>query len=44
MSLAWEACHVADRTYDLRRQDGAYAEDFGKGGAGSLYLGFDALV
>jgi hypothetical protein len=42
--LGWEACHVADRTYDPRRQDGSYAEDLGEGGAGGFYLGFNAPV
>ena len=44
MRLGWEACHVADRTYDPRRQDGSYAEDLGEGGAGGFYLGFNAPV
>jgi hypothetical protein len=42
--LARETRHVSDRPYDPRGQDGACAEDFGKGGAGGLHLGFDALV
>ena len=44
MAPTREARHVTDRAYDPRGQDGTYAEDLGEGGAGSLYLGFDALV
>src|SRR5215217_5384120 len=33
VSLAREACHVADRTDDLGGQYGTYAEDLGEGGA-----------
>jgi hypothetical protein len=39
-----EAHHVADRPDDLRGQYGTHTKDLGEGGAGSLYLGFDALV
>jgi hypothetical protein len=42
--LGREAHHIADRPDDLRGQYGTYAEDLGKGGAGSLYLRFDAPV
>ena len=44
MGLCREARHVAYRAYDPGGQYWTYAEDFGKGGAASLYLGFDALV
>jgi hypothetical protein len=44
VGLGREAHHVADRPDDLRGQYGTYAEDLGKGGAGSFHLGFDALV
>src|SRR5215208_7268674 len=42
--LAREALHVAGRPNDPRGQYGTHAEDLGEGGAGSFYLGFDALV
>src|SRR5215211_2015712 len=42
--LGRKSHHVADRPDDLRCQYGSYAEDLGEGGAGSFYLGFDALV
>ena len=44
VGLGREARHVADPPDDLRGQYRTYAEDLGKGGAGSLYFGFDALV
>jgi hypothetical protein len=44
VGLAREARHVADRPDDLGGQYGTWAEDLGEGGAGSLYLGFDAPV
>jgi hypothetical protein len=42
--LGRKACNVADRPDDPGRQYGTHAEDPGEGGAGSVYLGFDALV
>jgi hypothetical protein len=44
VGLCREARHVAYRAYDPGGQYWTYAEDFGKGGAASLYLAFDALV
>ena len=44
MGLGREAPHVADHAHNLRGQYGTHAEDLGKGGAGSFYLGFYALV
>jgi hypothetical protein len=44
VGLCREARHVAYRAYDPGGQYWTYAEDFGKGGAASLYFGFDARV
>jgi hypothetical protein len=44
VGLSRETRHAADRAYDLGGQYGTYAEDLGKGGAGSFHLGFDAPV
>jgi hypothetical protein len=44
VGLGREACYVADRTDDLGGQYRANAEDLREGGAGSFYLGFDALA
>ena len=44
MGFCREAHHIADRPYDLGGLYGTYAEDFGKGGAGGFYLGFDAPI
>ena len=42
MGLGREARDVTNRAYDPRGQDGTYAEDPRKGGAGSFHLGLDA--
>jgi hypothetical protein len=44
VGLGGEVRHAADRPYDLRGQNGTYADDLGKGGAGGFHLGFDAPV
>src|SRR5919112_728728 len=44
MRLRRQAPHGSDRPDDPSGKYGTYAEDLGEGGAGSFYLGFDALV